>query len=326
MITIVPYTSEHQSAWDSFVPRCKNATFLHQRSYMDYHRDRFTDNSLMIYYQERLAGLFPANRRDDLTVGSHDGLTYGGLLVEKHEYSDMTLRYLVEVMKHYQESGVERLVFKQIPSFYANIPCDDIDYALFLAEAKPYRVDINSAIDLQMPDRPPLQRRRKTGVKEAKKNGVQVVEKEDFSDFWNGILIPNLQQRHAAMPVHTIEEMRLLRDSNPGRIRQFDALFDGRMMAGCTIFDFGTIVRAQYFSGCDEGRANGSLDYLIHQLMTTYFSDRKYLDFGNSNMENGRKLNHGLLSWKEGFGARSFVQRFYEVETRNHKGITEAFI
>lgn len=325
MISITPYSDEARGLWDAFVSKCKNATFLHSRNYMDYHKDRFVDNSLMIYHEDRLSGLFVANRKDERTVVSHEGLTYGGLLVEHDEYTDITMNFFAEVLKYYHESGVEQLLFKQIPSFYTNVPCNDIEYALFLAEASLYRVDINSVIDMKLEKRIPLQRRRKTGIKMAEKNRVQVEEMSDFDEFWNQILIPNLQQRHAAMPVHTLDEMRQLHVDNPGRIRQFNARYDGRIMAGCTIFDFGHVVRLQYFSGCDEGRANGSLDLLVYKLMTDYFSDRRYLDFGNSNIANGKKLNNGLLGWKEGFGARSFVQRFYQVDTKRHSAIAEAF-
>lgn len=325
MIEVVPYTDELRASWDSFVPKCKNATFLHLRSYMDYHKDRFSDCSTMIYQDGRLVGLVPANLKSDNTVVSHEGLTYGGLLVASDEYSDNTVMYLAEILKFYEECGSVRLFFRQIPSFYTDIPCGDIDYALCLADAHLYRVDINSVIDLSLSSRPPLQRRRKTGVKLAEKNNIRVVEAPEFDGFWNEILIPNLQSRHSAAPVHNLSEMKRLRDDNPGRIRQFNALSNDRIMAGCTVFDFDRVVRIQYFSGCDEGRANGSLDYLIYKLMTEYFPDRHYMDFGNSNADGFRRINHGLLGWKEGFGARSFVQRFYEVETKNHTMIAGVF-
>jgi len=322
---VVPYTDELRSSWDLFVPKCRNSTFLHLRSYMDYHKDRFADYSSMIYQDGRLVALFPANIKSDNTVVSHEGLTYGGLLVAADEYSENTIMYFAGILRFYSERGSDRLVFRQIPSFYTDIPCGDIDYALFLADAHGYRVDINSVIDLRQSDRLPLQRRRKTGVKQAEKNNIQVVEASEFDGFWNEILIPNLKSRYSAAPVHKLEEMKRLRDDNPGRIRQFNALSNGRIMAGCTVFDLSRIVRIQYFSGCDEGRANGSLDYLIYKLMTEYFPDRHYIDFGNSNADGCRRINHGLLGWKEGFGARSFVQRFYEVETKNHTLITGVF-
>ena len=45
-----------------FLDTPKNATFLFRRDYMDYHRDRFADHSLMIFRGEKLAALLPANR------------------------------------------------------------------------------------------------------------------------------------------------------------------------------------------------------------------------------------------------------------------------
>ena len=47
---------------------------------MDYHADRFEDYSLMVYYKSELYALLPANRVAD-TLYSHQGLTYGGLLM-----------------------------------------------------------------------------------------------------------------------------------------------------------------------------------------------------------------------------------------------------
>src|SRR5213082_1546740 len=35
--------------WDGFVQGACNSTFLFQRDYMDYHRDRFADHSMMVY-------------------------------------------------------------------------------------------------------------------------------------------------------------------------------------------------------------------------------------------------------------------------------------
>ncbi|NTU90450.1 MAG: GNAT family N-acetyltransferase [Chlorobiaceae bacterium] len=290
---------------------------------MDYHQDRFRDVSLMIYCHDRLVALFPACIRNDDVVSSHEGLSYGGLLVRTEEYSDQTIRYLAAVLKYYHESGFDRLVLRQMPAFYATVPCDEMNYALFLAGASVFRVNLNSAIDLG--NRLPLQRRRKTGIRTAEQNEIEVVETSDFQEFWSSILIPNLELRHSAAPVHTVDEIRSLCEANKGRIRQFNALHKGRIMAGCTIFDVGRVAKVQYFSGCDEGRANGSLDYLVYRLISEFFKDKNYLDFGNSNTENGMRINHGLLSWKEGFGARSYVQKFFDVETGNHYRISEVF-
>lgn len=48
-MTIKRYTSDDMPLWDTFVKASRNGTFLHERSYMDYHSDRFDDYSLMCY-------------------------------------------------------------------------------------------------------------------------------------------------------------------------------------------------------------------------------------------------------------------------------------
>ncbi len=61
MIRVVQYQAEHQSLWDEFVARAKNGVFLFQRGYMEYHRDRFQDHSLLFFADEKLVALMPAN-------------------------------------------------------------------------------------------------------------------------------------------------------------------------------------------------------------------------------------------------------------------------
>ncbi|OGU55540.1 MAG: hypothetical protein A2V66_07025 [Ignavibacteria bacterium RBG_13_36_8] len=326
MIKILPYSPESQSIWNNFLPHCKNSTFLFSRNYMDYHKDRFNDSSLMVYNESDLVALFPANKKDEETVVSHDGLTYGGLLIRNDEYSENTIRYFAALLKHCSEACIRKLIIKQIPDYYCTVPNDEIEYALFLAKATIYRINLDSNIDLHSIVKIPYQRRRKSGIKKAMEHGVKVIETNDFKEFWEEILIPNLMERYGIKPVHTLQEIVQLHMDNPGCIRQFNAYCDNRIMCGCTIFEMPHMVNAQYFSGCNEGRKNGALDYLIHHLLTEVFNHKRYFNFGNSNTEFGRKVNAGLLDWKEGFGARSYAHRFYEVETSNYSLIEQAFL
>ena len=83
-MNIVQYTNVQAAEWDSFVRESKNGTFLLERSFMDYHSDRFQDCSLMIYEDNLLIGLFPANWEEKgHIVWSHQGLTYGGLVLSE---------------------------------------------------------------------------------------------------------------------------------------------------------------------------------------------------------------------------------------------------
>jgi hypothetical protein len=70
------YTSADAGAWNAFSAKCKNGTFLFHRDYIDYHRERLADASLLVHDDRgTLVAVFPANRRDR-TVVSHGALTY----------------------------------------------------------------------------------------------------------------------------------------------------------------------------------------------------------------------------------------------------------
>ena len=64
-----------KAQWDRFVRKSRNGTFLFLRDYMDYHRQRFTDFSLLIYDKQSLVALLPLNKEADGSVTSHSGLT-----------------------------------------------------------------------------------------------------------------------------------------------------------------------------------------------------------------------------------------------------------
>ena len=55
------YTSQHRHKWDAFIAEAKNATFLFARDFMEYHSHRFTDFSLMVYKDDQLYAVLPAN-------------------------------------------------------------------------------------------------------------------------------------------------------------------------------------------------------------------------------------------------------------------------
>lgn len=80
MIEIHRYTAAYHRDWNDFVSESSNGTFLFLREYMEYHADRFTDYSLLVYDGNKLLALLPANRSGDVLY-SHAGLTYGGLIV-----------------------------------------------------------------------------------------------------------------------------------------------------------------------------------------------------------------------------------------------------
>jgi hypothetical protein len=88
-----------------------------------------------------------------------------------------------------------------------------------------------------------------------------------------------------------------------------------------TIYETPRVAHAQYIATSEIGRRMGALDLLVSWLVNEVYQGKEFFDFGGSNEEEGRALNHGLLEWKEGFGARSFAHDFYQIPTSAHTRI-----
>ncbi|MGY6649095.1 GNAT family N-acetyltransferase [Wenyingzhuangia sp. IMCC45574] len=322
-IQVVKYTSDKKEEWNAFVATSKNGTFLFHRDFMEYHSDRFTDASVLIYLNDKLVSLFPANVKEN-TVYSHQGLTYGGLILNKNEKYQTSLLVFKALLKHFYNIGITSVELKEIPSIYAQYPSDEMLHLLFLCKASLIRRDGLSVVALAKALF--FSRDRKAGVKRGIKNELEVREEATFDAFWNEILIPNLQQKHAARPVHSLEEITLLKRLFPKNIRQFNVYKEGRIVAGTTIFEMERVAHSQYISGNTEKNELGSLDFLHDYIIREIFKEKDYFDFGISNEEQGKKVNTGLQYWKESFGARTVTQDFYRVATKNYQLLNEVLL
>lgn len=310
------YQSTHYSLWNEFVAAAKNATFLFHRDFMEYHSDKFQDFSVLIFDdKENLIAILPANKIGD-TVYSHHGLTYGGLVLHQKSKLQDVLEITYQLMQFLHENEVFKLYIKQLPSIYNHFPADEMEYLSFILNAKTVRKDSLSVIDLQ--NSKSFSKGRIEGIKRGNDSELICKEETDFIAFWNEILIPNLEQKHKAKPVHSLEEITFLKSKFPKNIRQFNVYYGDEIVAGTTIFETNLVAHSQYISGNLAKNELGSLDFLHNHLLKNVFCDKKYFDFGISNENQGKNINQGLLFWKEGFGARTVVQNFYEIETKNY--------
>ena len=310
------YQETDYALWNDFVSQAKNATFLFHRDFMAYHADRFEDFSLLVFEESKLVAVFPANISNG-ALYSHQGLTYGGLLVSEKAKLKLSLLVFKNVLNFLENHGITVLYLKELPFFYASKFSDELQYLLFLTEGRLYRRDVLSVLDLSKEVK--LSKDRKQGVKRGVKNNLEVKETNDFTEFWNKILIPNLTQKHSVKPVHTLAEITFLKSKFPQNIRQFNVYSQGEIIAGTTIFETDTVAHSQYISSNADKNELGSLDFLHYKLITEVFAGKRYFDFGISNENQGKNINEGLLYWKETFGSGLVTQDFYEVQTVNHQ-------
>ena len=314
--TVQKYKTDHKQLWNTFISEAKNATFLFQRDFMEYHSNRFVEYSLLVFKAETLVAVLPANREGE-TVHSHQGLTYGGLVVKDSLKLKDTLEVFKSVLQFLESEGVKKCTIKVLPSIYTTAPSEALDYLLFILKSDLYRKDILSVIDYKAVPKT-LSKVRKRGLKRAEKHGLIIKEETNFETFWNNVLIPNLEKRFNKKPVHSLAEIEQLHQQFPNQIKQFNVYYKDEIVAGTTIFETETVAHAQYISATENKQELGSLDVLFHHLIHTVFKDKQYFDFGISNENQGQNINEGLLYWKESFGARTITQDFYSLNTANH--------
>lgn len=309
MIDIQRYTADRADEWNQFVAASKNGTFLFDRGFMDYHSDRFCDHSLLVYRGRRLYALLPANEKDN-TLVSHGGLTYGGLIMDSRCSAKGILESFLAINDYLRQQGFLNVVYKAVPWIYHQLPAEEDLYALTsVCHAHLTIRDISSAIVAS--HRQKFTEARRSGLRKALKAGLKVCESDDVDAFWN-ILNDNLTKKYAVHPVHTVDELRLLRSRFPNQIKLW-LVFDGNTpLGGTLLFLTPQVLHTQYISATTYGKQIGAIDLLFDHLINNIYKDYPYIDFGKSTVSDSADLNEQLIFQKEGFGARAVCYDTYE--------------
>lgn len=307
---IKEYESSDFNIWNEFILNSRQGTFLLNKDFMNYHSDRFEDNSLMFYNKkDKLIAVLPANIKDNVLY-SHQGLSYGGLIYGK-ETKTVDILECFEALKFYaKENKINKLLYKRIPAIYQNYPADEDLYALFRHDAKLIRRDIGYVINMDNPIKW-LQARR-TELNKSFNNKLRICEiNNHYGDYHT--LLSQVLKFHNVKPVHSLQEMELLANKFPDNIRLICSFKDQEMMSGVWLFIEKNTLHVQYIATSEEGRKTGGFEAIIDFILQNY-SNKKYLSFGISTEDNGRVLNEGLAFQKESFGGRGIVYDFYEIE------------
>lgn len=325
----VVYHPGLKDIWNDAVHRSRNATFLHLRDYMDYHADRFTDASLMFFNdKDKCLACLPATlHKAEGFVCSHAGLTYGGVLLTPEATAGIVRQVLSFAAEHYLSLGCNDLIYKPVPHIYHSIPAEEDLYWIFRAGAEISARAVSSSVPLSCPL--PFSKLRRRKVSQAIGQAFSVdttgaTEREEWFSFWN-ILRDVLSTRHATLPVHSCEEMLMLHERFPNKIRLFTVRNSASaIVGGCVVYETGTTAHAQYIAADELGRNGGALDLLFSELIAHYKAQgMTYFDFGISTEQGGKTLNEGLIFQKEGFGGRAVCYDIYKVNLQKLQAIAD---
>ena len=308
MFEVKKYKKSDKHEWDSLIQRSKNGAFLFYRDYMDYHEDRFNDNSLMIYRKEKLEAVLPGNSSNSIFY-SHQGLTYGGLIQSTKLCTKDVLTIFELVNEKLRKAEIIEVIYKPIPLIYHIIPSQEDIYALFKLGA--LKIGCNLSSTIYQNSKIKFIESRKSGIRKSVRAEVKISESNRFDLFWP-ILNTNLEQNHGTKAVHTLNEIVYLQQIFPNNIKLFLANQEEKIVAGTVLYIMNNIVHVQYMSANKEGKSIGALDLLFDEIINKRYSFIPMFDFGHSNEEMGMLLNEQLIFQKEGFGGRGVVYEIYQ--------------
>ena len=296
--------------WNTFVTEAKNGTFLFYRDFMEYHEDRFQDFSLMVFKEEELLALFPANKVGN-ELFSHQGLTFGSLILSFDIFEHEVFAIIDAIKKYLKENYFTSLTVKLIPEFYFKQAAKELETYFYESNALVEKEHLVFAIDYSKPISI-----HKTKTKRFRNNKYDFVieETSSFDIFWNQVLIPRLKTRHNAKPVHSLNEINLLGSRFPEAIKQFNIYLDNEILAGVTIFENETVVKSQYGATTEKGEKTRALDYLFLHLIFMYQKKGKqYFSMGTATENNTLGYNPGLKRQKEELGCNIYLQKVLKI-------------
>ncbi|MCD2260100.1 GNAT family N-acetyltransferase [Psychroserpens luteolus] len=312
-LKISKYSKSHNIIWDVFIANSSNATFLFHRDFMEYHQDRFDDFSLLIFDNDELLAVFPANMSNGV-VHSHQGLTYGGLIFKDALNTNQKDEICAEVIQYLKAHKVKSLIVKPLPEFY-NSKSEEVhnfwqrhSSSSVITQHIILAVDYNSDFKIH-----------KTKLKrfnKLKSKGFIIKESpEELSVFWNEVLVNRLNDKHNAKPVHSLTEIEYLNSKFKQEIRQYNIYRDDEVLAGITIFKKGDVVKSQYGMASAIGEKLNALDMLFVYLIYLFRDEGlNYFSMGTVNDNSELGYSEGMLKQKQELGCRIFTQDIWKID------------
>ncbi len=301
ILLIKKYQKDDLAQWNLFIENSLNGTFLLDREFMEYHSDRFTDHSLMIFDENILICCIPAHEVDKKWF-SHRGLTYGGLIFKEVKKGNEIVEVLNAITKYLKTNNFNSCEFNLSPPIY-NDAHDEILETLISNGFEITRTFDNMHVMLE--DRSTVSSKKTAGYRNGTFSDLVFSTTASIEVFYNEVLVPSLKSRHAAAPVHTLKELEKLKENFSDEIIVHAVYQNNQMISGVLFFIKDNIVKSQYAASTQQGFKMRAMDFLYIESMQ-YFNTagKKIMDYGTANNPDGSIIS-GLKRFKKELGAVS---------------------
>ena len=310
MIKIERYHAGLKDLWNTCNAQAINGTFLFDRTFLEYHKDRFLDHSLLFFQKNKLVALLPLHEENQM-VASHRGLSFGGFIITP-DVDTRDMLQLFENLKNYlTQLGLHGLIYKPQSYVYSRQPAQDDLFSLYHQGAILQQRVILSVLDFTQPL--PASQLRQRCLRRAQAQNVDIIETQEVAVYMP--LVETLySQAGIPPPTHTAAEMQYLQQAFPENIKLLTAYRNQELVGGVLLFIHPQVVNLQYMATSEQGKQIHALDLLIEVVRNTYRNTKKYLSFGSSHdPREPYQLNQNLIQNKSSYGARGVVQDTYQL-------------
>ncbi|MDE6363383.1 MAG: GNAT family N-acetyltransferase [Lachnospiraceae bacterium] len=324
-LKIMRYCESFREKWDDFVMNHSvNGTFLQTRRFLEYHRERFEDVSLVIYKgNDTVVAVIPACVTYDggkKGFNAHCGSTFGGIVMAELFYDIEHVDAVMTILEaELRRQGYQEVRLKITSEIFAKQNGNLLYYFLFQRGYASYD-ELSCYIDFASYDEDialNFTSGRRRDYKYSLKNDLTFLKLEErqIADFY-AILCGNLE-KFGAKPVHSLEELLEFKESRLSDIVEFYGVYkEEQMIAGSMVFLFGRqVFHTQYLAADQNCLKLYPMNFLDANLICTARERGfRYFSFGTSTEEHGTVLNKKLAAFKEGFGTQHGLNRTFVKE------------
>ena len=308
--TVRLYNDTDFDLWNEFITKAKNATFLFHRNFMEYHKDRFDDYSMMVFCNDKLVSVIPANRVED-KVYSHQGLTYGGLVLDGEDSFNDTADIFKAVLSFLSHHKIVEFQIKELPFFYNSLK-STIEKEIITNE----NINIvkkNTILGVDFKSNFSVSKSKLKHYRRLLDGGLNIKKEDGFESFWNQILIPLLNEKYRVNPVHSLAEINYLKSKFEDNIEQYNLYLEDEILAGITIFKTSDVVKSQYGAVSEKGKKYRALDFLFIYLIEKFKHTYSFFDMGTVDNDSEKGINEGLLNQKIELGCKVYHQNVLQI-------------
>lgn len=321
---IIIYEEKYEKEWDDLVLNDSiNGNFLQTRNFLNYHeKDKFVDHSLMFYKEDKLVAVLPANEVENGQILiSHQGSTYGGLIVRKLFASTVNYNWIFEEMIEYFKKKKYHKVHIYTPNWLYRNDNKRNELLDYYYQIKGFQscAEIGFYIDMSNLEEGYEKcfdklRRRKLS-KAYKENLIfkELKTDEELGLFYE-VLVDNML-KFKTNPIHTYEELLEFWHYRLKDITFFYGVFLGEVLiAGSMVWNFCNkkVFHTQYLASRQNYLVYSPNEFLYTKLIEEARKQNyKYLSYGTASLEHGKIYNEGLGRYKEGYNTDTYMNKSY---------------